>query len=178
MIHKVFLAGFGGQGIMLMGELLAYSAMVVGKQVTYMPSYGPEMRGGTANCSVVISDNSISSPIVTDSTILVAMNEPSLIKFECSVQPSGTVFVNKSLIKKELERSDVECVSVDCAALAKEIGNERLANIVMLGAVVQKTNIVSIDAVYEAMDRKFTGGKTKYIPANKKALNAWTTAEY
>lgn len=172
-MQKILLAGFGGQGIMLMGELLAYSAMLTGKQVTYMPSYGPEMRGGTANCSVVISDEPISSPIVTDPAILVAMNEPSLVKFENSVRPAGVVFVNRSLISKEPERGDIEYVLVDCTGIAQGIANARLSNIVMLGAVISKTGLIALDTVYAAMDKKFTGEKAKFIPANRKALCAW-----
>ena len=174
-MQKVLLAGFGGQGIMVMGELLAYSAMLSGKQVTYMPSYGPEMRGGTANCSIVISEKPISSPIVTDPTILIAMNELSLQKFENSVKPSGIIFLNKSLVNKNPKRGDIEYVKVDCNEIAKEIANARLSNIVMLGAVIAKTRMLSLDTVYAAMDKKFTGDKAKYIPANKKALSAWET---
>jgi 2-oxoglutarate ferredoxin oxidoreductase subunit gamma len=174
MVHKIFLAGFGGQGIMLMGELLAYSAMIEHKQVTYMPSYGPEMRGGTANCSVVISEEPISSPIVTNSTILIAMNEPSLRKFENHVRPGGIIFLNESLIETVPERKDVSCISVNCTRLAQEIAGERLTNIVMLGAVIHETEVVPLDAAYEAMDKKFTGDKAKFIPMNRQALNAWT----
>lgn len=172
-MQKIVFAGFGGQGIMVMGELLAYSAMVTGKQVTYMPSYGPEMRGGTANCSIVISDEPISSPIITEPAILVAMNGPSLTKFEDSVKPSGIVFVNGSLIKKEPVRDDIVYVTIDCSGLAKEIMNEKLSNMVMLGALIERTKMVPLEAVYEAMDQKFKGDKAKFIPANRKALSAW-----
>lgn len=176
-MHRLLLAGFGGQGIMVMGELLAYAAMAAGKQVTYMPSYGPEMRGGTANCSVVVSEEPISSPIVSAPQVLVAMNEPSLVKFEGGVRPEGIVFVNRSLIQKEPGRGDIEYVFVDCAELARGIASERLSNIVMLGAVFKKTGLVPLDALYEAMDKKFTGDKAKYIPANRKALGAFAAGE-
>jgi 2-oxoglutarate ferredoxin oxidoreductase subunit gamma len=173
MTQKVLIAGFGGQGVMLMGELLAYAAMIEGKQVTYMPSYGPEMRGGTANCSVIISDELISSPIITAPTILIAMNEPSMDKFEEIVVPSGSLFVNKSLIQRRLYRSDLSSFNVDCNALAQKIMNEKIANIVMLGAVIEAADVVSLAAVGEAMNRKFVGGKAKFIPTNMKALSAW-----
>jgi 2-oxoglutarate ferredoxin oxidoreductase subunit gamma len=173
MTNRVLIAGFGGQGVMLMGELLAYAAMIDGKQVTYMPSYGPEMRGGTANCSVIISDEQIASPIVTDSNILIAMNEPSMDKFESDVDPDGMLFINKSLIEKEPQRSDVESVPVECNKLAQGILNEKIANIVMLGAVIHKSKIVSPGSVSEAMKRKFTGKKERFIPINEKAFSAW-----
>jgi 2-oxoglutarate ferredoxin oxidoreductase subunit gamma len=173
MTQKVLIAGFGGQGVMLMGELLSYAAMLEGKQVTYMPSYGPEMRGGTANCSVVVSEEPISSPIITKATILIAMNEPSMDKFEENVAPNGTLLINRSLIQRDPRRADISTFFVDCNALAQAIHNEKIANIVMLGAVVEATDIVSLDAVSEAMNRKFVGRKAKFIPTNLKALSAW-----
>ncbi|MDR2157353.1 MAG: 2-oxoacid:acceptor oxidoreductase family protein [Clostridiales Family XIII bacterium] len=173
MTHRLLFAGFGGQGIMLMGELLAYAAMIDGKQVTYMPSYGPEMRGGTANCSVIVSDGPIASPIITEAGILIAMNEPSLDKFEDDVDPEGLVFINRSLIGRKPRRSDVVSVAVDCIELARDILNEKIANIVMLGAVIRKSNIVSPDSVGEALRRKFSGKKEAFIPINESALSAW-----
>ena len=175
-MHKIFISGFGGQGIMLMGEILAYAAMIMGKQVTYIPSYGPEMRGGTANCSIAISDEAISSPIITNSAILVAMNAPSLAKFEKTVVPSGIIFVNKSLIGSEQNRDDVEYVYIDCEGLAHDGADEKPSNMIMLGAVVRKTGVVTIDAVYEAMDKKLIGDKARYIEINRKALMAWNMA--
>jgi 2-oxoglutarate ferredoxin oxidoreductase subunit gamma len=173
MTQKVLIAGFGGQGVMLMGELLAYAAMTEGKYVTYMPSYGPEMRGGTANCSVIVSDEPISSPIVTESTVLIAMNEPSLDKFEAAVAPAGALFVNRSLIRRAPRRSDISSFFVECTALAQALRNEKIANIVMLGAVIDATELVSLAAAYEAMNSKFAGAKARFIPTNREALLAW-----
>ncbi|MDR2163525.1 MAG: 2-oxoacid:acceptor oxidoreductase family protein [Clostridiales Family XIII bacterium] len=174
MTQKVLMAGFGGQGVMLMGELLAYAAMLEGKQVTYMPSYGPEMRGGTANCSVVISDEEISSPIVTEPAILIAMNEPSMEKFEKSIAPSGMLFINRSLIRRTPLRQDIKCFPVECNELARAILSEKIANIVMLGAVICASGIVSGESVGEVMRRKFVGKKSKFIPMNMKALTVWS----
>ena len=158
---------------MLMGELLAYAAMMEGKQVTYMPSYGPEMRGGTANCSVIISDKQISSPIVTEPTILVVMNEPSLDKMEKMVRPNGSVFVNKSIINRDVLRSDLKMHAIYCNAIAQDIMSEKIANIVMLGALIKNTGIVSMDSIAKVMNQKFTGKKAELLPVNFKALSAW-----
>jgi 2-oxoglutarate ferredoxin oxidoreductase subunit gamma len=173
MKREVLIAGFGGQGVMMMGELLSYAAMLGGKHVTYMPSYGPEMRGGTANCSVIVSDGAISSPIVTAPDILIAMNEPSLDKFEGQVKPGGLLFVNSSMAGRGARRGDIRDCQVECARLARSIDNERIANIVMLGAMVSVSNIVAPDVMYMALERKFTGTKAKYISMNRQALTAW-----
>ena len=177
MTEKILIAGFGGQGIMLMGELLAYAAMMEGKQVTYMPSYGPEMRGGTANCSVIISDKQISSPIITEPTILVVMNEPSLDKMEKMVCPNGSVFMNKSIINRDVLRSDLEMHAIYCNAIAQEIMSEKIANIVMLGALIKNTGIVSMDSIVKVMNQKFTGKKAEMLPVNFKALAACSEDE-
>jgi 2-oxoglutarate ferredoxin oxidoreductase subunit gamma len=173
MTHRVLIAGFGGQGVMLMGELIAYAAMIDRKQVTYMPSYGPEMRGGTANCSVIVSDEPIASPIITESNILIAMNEPSLDKFEDDIEASGMLFINRSLIERDTYRSDIVSFAVPCNELAREMLNEKIANMVMLGAVICESGIVSREAVSEAMRKKFTGKKERFIPINEQALAAW-----
>lgn len=177
MTEKILMAGFGGQGIMLMGELLAYAAMMEGKQVTYMPSYGPEMRGGTANCSVIISDKQISSPIITEPTILVVMNEPSLDKMEKMVCQNGLVFMNKSIINRDVIRKDLKTHAIYCNAIAQEIMSEKIANIVMLGAIVKTTGIVSVDSIVKIMKQKFTGKKAELLPVNYKALSAWDEDE-
>jgi 2-oxoglutarate ferredoxin oxidoreductase subunit gamma len=172
MTNRILMAGFGGQGVMLMGELLSYAAMLDGKHVTYMPSYGPEMRGGTANCSVIISSEAISSPIVTKPDVLVAMNEPSLDKFEASIIPGGFLFVNESLISRSPRRGDILAHSIDCTRLAESIHSEKIANIVMLGAVICKSGLVSVDAIHRAMEQKLTGRKAKLIAVNQLALSA------
>ena len=177
MLERILLTGFGGQGVMLMGELLANAAMLEGKHVTYMPSYGPEMRGGTANCSVVISDKLIASPIISEPTILVAMNEPSLDRFEDTIHSGGLLFINKSVIKKGSRRADLAAYEVDCNELAQTILNEKVANIVMLGALLKVTGVVSVEGVRKAMEQKLTGEKGKYIAVNLQALTAWKGVE-
>jgi 2-oxoglutarate ferredoxin oxidoreductase subunit gamma len=173
MIHRILMAGFGGQGVMLMGELLARGAMYMDKEVTFMPSYGPEMRGGTANCSVIISDKSITSPIITSPTELIAMNKLSLEKFEDSVSPGGFIYYNKSLMHSDDNRRDVTYIPVECNRLAKELYSEKISNIVMLGFVVNKSGIIPMEAVFAAMDAKFAGAKESFIPVNRKALSLW-----
>jgi 2-oxoglutarate ferredoxin oxidoreductase subunit gamma len=171
--HKIIVAGFGGQGVMLIGQLFAYAAMIEGKEVTWMPAYGPEMRGGTANCTVIISDKKIASPVVTQATAVVAMNGPSLIKFQGHVAPGKDLFINTSIIKEGSSRNDVNIHKVDCIKLADELKNIRVANMVMLGAVNSVIGAVSFDSVKKAMEDAFTGGKAKLIDLNMQAAQAW-----
>lgn len=172
-LHKLVIAGFGGQGVMLIGQMIAYAGMLEGKEVTWMPSYGPEMRGGTANCSVIVSDKKISSPIVTEATAVVAMNLPSLIKFESLVKPGGQLFVNTSLIKEQPSRNDVEIYSVDANEIAVSLHNDKVSNMVILGAIVSKTGMVKLESIEKVMEKLFTGNKAKLLPLNKEALTAW-----
>lgn len=172
-IERIMFSGFGGQGIMLIGELVSHAAMIEGKEVSWLPSYGPEMRGGTANCSVTISDALITSPIVSEPSILVAMNGPSLDKFEQSVIPGGYIFLNASAIDRKPVRSDIAAICVESVRIAEAIGNGKMANMVMLGALVKTTGIVSMASLESAMAQKFTGVKERFIPFNKQALNAW-----
>lgn len=173
---KILVAGFGGQGIMLIGELLAQAGMLEGKEVTWIPYYGPEMRGGTANGTVAISDQPIASPIVTTWDMLIAMNEPSLLKFESQIEKGGTLFINSSLIKSAPKRADLTVYYIACNKIAAEIYSEKIANMVMLGAVLSVTGVVSPDSVQAAMDEKFTGSKSKLIPVNRQALDAFDSA--
>ena len=171
--HKLVIAGFGGQGVMLIGQMIAYAGMLEGKEVTWMPSYGPEMRGGTANCSVIVSDKRISSPIVTDATAVVAMNLPSLMKFENLIKPGGQLFVNTSLIKEQPSRNDVEIYNIDANEIAVRLHNDKVSNMVILGAIVNKTGMVKLESIEKVMDKLFTGNKAKLLPLNKQALTAW-----
>lgn len=171
MENKVICAGFGGQGVMSMGQLLAYAGMIEDKHVSWLPSYGPEMRGGTANCGVTVSDEEIGSPIITnDADIAIVMNLPSLIKFEKDVKPGGKIFVNSSLIEKKVERTDIEVYYIDANKLAADIGNIKAANLVMLGAVLKSTPIVDIESILEAFKKVFGPSKEKFIPQNREAL--------
>lgn len=171
--YKIVIAGFGGQGVMLIGQMIAYAGMMEGMEVTWMPSYGPEMRGGTANCSVIVSDKKISSPIITEATALVAMNLPSLVKFENIVRPGGQLFVNTSLIKEKPSRNDVEVINIDATGIALGLNNEKVSNMVILGAIVGKTGVVKPGSIEKVMEKLFTGKKATLLPLNKIALTAW-----
>jgi 2-oxoglutarate ferredoxin oxidoreductase subunit gamma len=174
--ETVIMAGFGGQGLMFIGKLLAYSAMRTGKHVTWIPSYGPEMRGGTANCTVVISDEEIGSPVITSPKALIIMNNPSLEAFESRLQTQGTLFLNSSLITHRPTRSDIKVVEMPANDIAVEIGEKRVANMVMLGAYIAKTNIVSRENVIEGL-KEFFKKKIQFLNVNTKAFEKGFTYE-
>lgn len=169
MQSEIQFAGFGGQGIMLMGQILAQAAMNEGSEVVWIPSYGPEMRGGTAYCTVVISDRLIGSPIIRNPQHLVAMNRPSLEKFAPTVKPEGVIFVNSSIIAIDSGRQDVDEVRVPIIEIAKELGNIKTANIVALSAFVARSTVVKFDSLKTAVKDKFAL-KEKLIPLNMDAL--------
>jgi len=169
MQSEIQFAGFGGQGIMVMGQILAQAAMNGGFEVVWIPSYGPEMRGGTAYCTVVISDKLIGSPIIRNPTHLVAMNRPSLEKFAPIVKAGGVIFINGSIISINPGRDDVDVISVPIIEIAKELGNIKAANIVALAAFVARSNFISFDLLQKAVKDKFAQ-KEKLIPLNMKAL--------
>ena len=162
-------AGFGGQGILLMGDILAHAAMEAGLEVAWVPSYGPEMRGGTAYCLVVINDKAIGSPIIRNPLHLVAMNRPSLEKFAPLVKPNGVVVINSSLIAIGAGRDDVDEVQIPANDIAKEVGSVKTANIVALAAFVARSNIVDFDLLHECVKKQFAG-REKLIPINLEAL--------
>ena len=170
MVERNIFAGFGGQGVLLMGQLLAAAGMKEGKNTSWIPSYGPEMRGGTANCSVMLSDDEIDSPLVTRPTSLIVMNRPSLEKFEESVVPGGSIFVNSSMIDLKVQRTDVNAYYVPCNEIATELGNNKVANMIMLGAYIGKSKCVDIESVLEALLEKLGERKAKLIPLNREAL--------
>ncbi|MGD8400638.1 MAG: 2-oxoacid:acceptor oxidoreductase family protein [Bacillota bacterium] len=171
MFEAIF-AGFGGQGVMLMGQLIAYSGMYEGKNVSWVPSYGPEMRGGTANCSVVVSEEAVGSPVFTEPSVLVVMNRPSLEKFEASLKPGGLLFYNSSLIDIKPKRADVTVIAVPANDLAAKLGNSRVANMVVMGAIIKKTGIINVDTAMRVLTAKvLTGKKEKLIPVNRAALD-------
>ena len=171
MLIKTIFAGFGGQGVLSMGLNLAQAAMLEGRHVTYLPSYGAEVRGGTANCTVAISDEEIASPVASSPEFIVAMNQPSLIRFQNQIQSGGLFFVNSSLVEAEIFRGDVDIINVPANRIAEELRNPRSANIVMLGAFTKKSNIVSLSSVIEGLKDAFKN-KQKLIAINKKALMA------
>ena len=169
MQSEVQFAGFGGQGIMLMGQIMAQAAMDQGYEVVWIPSYGPEMRGGTAYCTVVISDRPIGSPIIRNPKHLVAMNRPSLEKFAPSVQSGGTIFINSSIISIDAGRDDVDVIKVPIIEIAKRLGNVKIANIVALAAFVSRSQVVDFELLRESVKGKFAS-REKLIPINMKAL--------
>jgi len=165
--QEIIFAGFGGQGILSMGKFLAYAGMDANLNVSWLPSYGPEMRGGTANCSVILSTEGIGSPIVTDATSVVIMNRPSLDKFEEMVVPNGLLIIDSDLVNRMPERKDVEVIAIPAQTIAAEIGSRTIANMVLLGALVAKTGIVSMDELLNSLKEH---GKEKFFEVNKLAL--------
>ena len=172
MKKEIIISGFGGQGVMAIGKNLVEAGMAEGLEVTWSPSYGPEMRGGTANCHVVLSDRAIGSPLILHPTELIAMNAPSLTKFGPSVVPGGLVLVNSSVVKEKVEREDVRTLYVPCADIAQELGNGKVANMVMLGAYIAATGALKAETVEAMIHHMFTGPKAKLVPLNLKALEA------
>lgn len=171
MLEKIICAGFGGQGLMSLGMLVTYAGMLENKEVSWCPSYGVEMRGGTANCSVVVSNNPVGSPVTSnDATIVIAMNLPSLLKFENSLIPGGKLFINSSLINEKPKRSDIEVFYIPANDMANELGNSKIANMVMLGAMLEKCPVVSPESVLSAFPKVFGENKAKFIPLNKSAI--------
>ncbi|WMM25668.1 2-oxoacid:acceptor oxidoreductase family protein [Tissierella sp. MB52-C2] len=171
MEERIVIAGFGGQGVMALGQLLTYSGMTEDKKVSWLPSYGPEMRGGTANCNVIISSDAVGSPVVIDSTSAIVMNRPSLEKFEDSVVPEGRLFINSSLIDRKTTRDDIEVYYIPANEIANEIGNPRVANMVMLGAFLEATKAVEVDTILnKAFTAVFGENRVNLLPINKEAL--------
>ncbi len=174
MLERIIISGFGGQGVMLIGRLLAYAGMIEGKKVAWMPSYGPEMRGGTANCTVLISTEEIGSPIVTHPKTLIAMNQPSLDKFESNVNENGLIILNDSLIKREVKRNGVNVIKIPADDIADKLGNSRAANMVILGAYVKKSRVVKLETIFKALEKALAGRNKKLLSLNKEALKQGT----
>jgi 2-oxoglutarate ferredoxin oxidoreductase subunit gamma len=169
MITRTIFAGFGSQGVLLMGYILSHGAMLKGLNVTYFPSYGAEMRGGTANCTVTLSEEKIASPVASKPDILVAMNFPSLERFESAVTERGVIFLNKSLIGESSSRSDAEVVRVPTLELAREVGADRVTNMVMIGAVCAKTGMLSFPETVQGLQAALKG-KEKVFDLNRKGI--------
>lgn len=170
MAHEVIISGFGGQGVMSMGQLITYAGMIEGKNVSWLPSYGPEMRGGTANCSVIVTDEMVGSPIVTQATAVIAMNLPSLEKFEKTLVADGLLLINSSLTDCKAKREDIQVFYVPANQIADELGNIRVANMVMLGAYLSKIDVVSPDSIIESLKKVLGPSKEHLIPINQEAL--------
>jgi 2-oxoglutarate ferredoxin oxidoreductase subunit gamma len=169
MLIKTVFSGFGGQGVLSMGLNLAQAAMLEGRFVTYLPAYGAEVRGGTANCTVSVSDEEIASPVAYAPAFVVALNQPSMVRFQNKIQSGGVMFLNSSLIEDQPDRGDIEVVNVPANAVAERIGNIRSANMVLLGAFIKRSNIVSLDSLIEGLAVALKG-KPKIISINKEAL--------
>ena len=150
---QIVFAGFGGQGILFSGKFLAYNGLIAEKQVSWLPSYGPEMRGGTANCSVIISDTPVGSPIVTNPDMLIVMNNPSLDKYEDAVVPGGKIFVDSSLIERKVKRTDVDVFYVPATSMAAEKGLDTLANMILVGKLIKESGIVDFTYVDAVLDK-------------------------
>ena len=172
-IYKAFFAGSGGQGVLLMGQMVTHAAMLDDKSSTFFPSYGPEMRGGTANCTVVVSDKTVSCPLIHEADFVVAMNLPSLIKFEPMIKPGGILLINTSFISQKAARSDITAYEVPVIEMAQELGNARVANMVMLGAFVRATSIVSEASVKKVIDETIGAKKADLRDINIKAFEMW-----
>jgi 2-oxoglutarate ferredoxin oxidoreductase subunit gamma len=171
MYQGVIMSGFGGQGIISTGVLLAYSGMVDGKHVTFFPAYGAEMRGGTANCSVVVSTLEVASPVVSTPDSIIVMNEPSLLKFEPTLKPQGLLLINSSLVSSKPQRNDITIISIDANKIAEEIGTVKCANMVMLGALISHTKAVSLESVVKTLIKVFPRAKKEMLQINEKALS-------
>ena len=168
--ERIIVAGFGGQGVVLMGKLLAYAGMLEGKNVTCLPSYGPEMRGGTANCMVTVSTRKIGSPYVTEPSSLIVMNLPSLDRFESMVESGGCILVNSSLVRREVARSDVTAASVQANQIAEELGDVRVANMVALGAFAKVRPMLNMDSLINALEKALPARRREMLSLNREAL--------
>lgn len=170
MTLNILLAGFGGQGILFAGKVMAYAGMMEGKEISWLPSYGPEMRGGTANCSVCISDEKIGSPLVTNPDVLIAMNLPSLEKFEGDVVPGGTIIIDSSIIHKKVERDDVKVIYLDASSMAEENGLKGAANMVILGRMFAETSFCSYENLEKGLRKSVPARKADLVDSNLKAI--------
>ncbi len=170
MHEEIIMAGFGGQGVMLLGKFISEAAMEEGKEVSWLPSYGPEMRGGTANCHVIVSDEPIASPIIIESSILIAMNRPSLEKFEKTLKKDGILFMNSSIIDIEPTRKDIKIFKIPLNEIANRLGSQKIINMIMAGALIYATKIVSFETMKKVFEENLTGSKAKFIDLNIKSM--------
>lgn len=169
-MEEILIAGFGGQGVMSMGQLIAYAGMNEGKYVSWLPSYGPEQRGGTANCAVVVSDEKVGSPLVSHPTAAIVLNNPSYEKFEPKVRKGGLLIVNASLISKSSGRTDITVLNIKATDLANELGNLKVANMILLGAFLEETGFLSDYSIIEALKKVLSPEKHSLLDINQRAL--------
>ena len=170
MNKQILIAGFGGQGILFSGKFLAYEGLIDNKEVSWLPSYGPEMRGGTANCSIILSDKKVGSPIVDKPDILIAMNAPSLDKYENETVAGGQIFVDSSLIEKKVERSDVEAYYIPATKIASDENLPGLANMIMVGLMIKHSGIIPYENIEKAMAKIVSAKKQHLLDLNLKAI--------
>jgi len=166
----IIIAGFGGQGVLTTGQLLAYAALEEKKEVTWIPSYGPEMRGGTANCTVIIADEEIGSPMVKNPGAVIAFNQPSLEKYEPLMKPGGVLVVNQSMVDKKVSRKDLKVVYIDANAIAEKIGDKRMTNMVLLGGLLANLPVLPIKAIEKALEQHLPERHKNLLPLNYQAL--------
>lgn len=167
---EIIIAGFGGQGVLFGGQLLAYAGLDEGKHVTWIPAYGPEMRGGTANCTAIISDEEIGSPFVQYPTAVVAMNRPSLDKYEDKVKPGGLLVVNSSMLDRAVNRTDIKVVEVDAGTISEKLGDKRMTNMVLLGALLANLPVLPLTAIENALKVHLPERHLRLLPKNYEAL--------
>ena len=170
MLIRTIFSGFGGQGVLSMGYTVANTAMLEGKYVTYLPSYGVEVRGGTANCTVVVSDEEIASPVASEPEFVLVMNQPSFLRFQSILQSGGLMCVNSSIVNTSNARGDIEIVAIPTSELAEKLGTIKVANMIMLGAFIKASNIVSFDFLMKHMAEILGVGKSKLTKINREAL--------
>ncbi len=168
--HEIIIAGFGGQGLLFAGKVLAYAGLLEGRKLSWLPSYGPEMRGGTANCNVILSDTPVGSPIVQDPNVLVVMNGPSLDKYENAVVPGGKIFVDSTLITRKVERKDVDVYYVPATDMAAAMNAQALANMVLLGKVVRETGCIRESSIEDALHHVIPARKADMFDLNLRAV--------
>ncbi|QDR79980.1 2-oxoacid:acceptor oxidoreductase family protein [Sporomusa termitida] len=171
MMDKILLAGFGGQGVMFIGKVLAYSGMAAGHEVCWIPSYGPEMRGGTANCSVLVADEEIHSPVISQADAGIVLNQPSYDRFLARIKPGGTLVANSSIVALTPKREDITVIAVEATELANEIGNSSLANMVCLGALLPALSLINLDSVQKAMAEVIGKKKPELYDLNVAAIS-------
>ncbi len=172
MLEEIIIAGFGGQGVLSMGQTLSYAAMLENKEISWMPSYGPEMRGGTANCITIISDKQISSPIITKFDAAVILNQPSMEKFESKVKPGGLLLYDSTAIINPPTRTDIDIAGIPAADKANELNNSKVLNMVMLGAYLEKRKTVKLESIIDALRKVLPERYHKLLPLNRQALEA------
>src|SRR5512140_3146367 len=170
MQKEIIIAGFGGQGVLFAGQVITYAAMDAGKEVTWIPSYGPEMRGGTANCTVVIADDEIGSPLAKHPPLAIALNLPSFDKYEDMLAPGGTLIVNQSMVDREAKRQDINVLFVPCNDIAEELGDKRLLNMVAVGALLSALREISLKDVEKALAAHLPARHQHLLPKNYQAL--------